>query len=125
MTADLITTLTERAKVALDPVRKLNVLAVSNLEKLTALQMDSLKDYSERTIRQLKAATEVDDLDSLRKFLNGQGEAFKDLGEKLSADARAVVELSTDFNGEVKKIAEEAFASAKGELGAIQKEEAA
>lgn len=75
--------------------------------KLAHLQLASLQDYSDMSIAQLRAALEVSDAESLQAYVAKQSEFFKHLSEKLTADARAVAELSKEFGEGAQQLAEE------------------
>ncbi len=109
MNTELFEQMAEQAKVALGPVHKFNQLAVANVEKLAALQLASLQDYSDLSIAQLKAALEISDVESLQDYVKKQAELASAVREKLVADAKAVTELGGEFSSEAKKLAEESF----------------
>ena len=93
------------------PMKEFNRLAVSHLEKLVALNLESAKAYADLGISQLKAVGEVQDFDGLQGLMSKQNEVVKQVGEKLAADARAVVELSKAFNTDAQKLAKESLSA--------------
>ena len=93
------------------PMREFNQLAVSHMEKLVALNLESSKAYAELTLAQLKAVSEVQDLDGLQSLVGRQNDVVKQVGEKLAADARAVVELNKAFNMDAQKLAKESLSA--------------
>ena len=66
---------TEPGKILLGPVHKLNQLGAANVEKLTSLQIDSVKRYSQLGMRQFSAAAKVNDFKSLQVFMGQQIDA--------------------------------------------------
>lgn len=112
MNTEVFTTLTEQSEAVFAPIRKFNLLAVSKIEKLASLQLASLQDYSELGIAQLKAATEVTDIEGLQDYFRRQGDLLSAVREKYIADARALSELSGEFGVEAKKLTEETIKAA-------------
>lgn len=109
MNTEVFTKLTEQTETALAPFRKFNLLAVSKMEKLAALQIASLQDYSELSIAQLRAATDVTDVESFQDYLRKQADLLSAVREKVIADAKAISELSGEFGVEAKKLTEESI----------------
>ena len=93
------------------PMREFNQLALSHMEKLVALNLESSKAYAELTLAQLKAVSEVRDFDGLQSLVGRQNDVVKQVGEKLAADARAVVELNKAFNMDAQKLAKESLSA--------------
>jgi phasin family protein len=89
------------------PVKEFNQLAVNHVEKLVELNLESVKAYAELGVSQLKAVSEVQDLDGLKSLMSTQNDVVKQFGEKLAADARAMVELNKAFNLDAQKLAKE------------------
>ena len=98
------------AKVAA-PVREFNQLAVKHMEQLVALNLESMKAYADLGVAQMKAASEINDLEGLRTLVGKQTEMVKQVGEKLAADTRAVVELSKTFNLDAQKLAKDSLSA--------------
>lgn len=95
----------------LAPSRELNKLAIAKLEQLVALQLASLREYSELNLGQLKAATEISSAGDLKEYLGKQKDFLKTVGEKLVADAQALAALGKEFTEEAKKVATQGFAA--------------
>ena len=93
------------------PMREFNQLAISHMEKLVSLNLESSKAYAELALAQLKAVSEVQDLDGLQSLVGRQNDVVKQVGEKLAADARAVVELNKTFNMDARKLAKESLSA--------------
>ena len=89
----------------LAPVRSLNELALSNANKLVDLQLDNTRKYASLVLDSLKEAAAVKDAEGAKSYVLGQVEAYRKLGESLSADSEALVQLSSDYAAEVQKIA--------------------
>jgi len=107
MNNDVFDTASVQAEKLLAPVKEFNKLAVANVEKLAQLQVSSLQEYSALGIAQLKAFSEVNDPASLQDYVGKQSEFLKTVGEKLASDARAVAELSKEFNAGAQQLAKE------------------
>ena len=86
------------------PVQELNSLAVSNIEKITNLQVKRFEESAKVGLEQLKAATAVKDADTLKEFLTGYTEAVRQLSESTVADARTLLELGNSYTTEAQRI---------------------
>ena len=107
MSKDIFSVLTEQTNNALAPVQQLNRLIVDNAEKLVALQIASVQSYYALGFSHLKALLEVHDTEALQAYIGKQGEFVKSVNERLAGDAKAVVELGSDFSAEVQKLGQE------------------
>ena len=96
----------------LTPIHEFNKLAVAQFEKLAALQMASLQEYTSIGLAQMKSVSAVQDLGGVQDYLAQQNEVLKNVGEKFSADARALMELSKEFSDEAQQIARDSMESA-------------
>ena len=88
----------------LEPIQKLNQALVASAEKLTARQIASLTTYSKLGLSQLRAASEVKDLDGLQTLVSKQKDVLKEVGERLWTDTKAVAEMGVQFVAEAQKI---------------------
>lgn len=95
----------------LTPIREFNKLAVAQFEKLAALQMASLQEYTTIGLAQMKSVSAVQDIGGVQDYLAQQNEVLKNVGEKFAADARALMELSKEFGDEAQQIARDSMAS--------------
>ena len=111
MNNEYVEKMTAQTETMMAPARELSALMVANLEKLASLQLASLEAYYNMGLSSMKAALEVKDVESLKDYTAKQGEMMKAVGEKVTADAKAVAELSGEFNAEAQKIAREAVNS--------------
>ena len=111
MNDQIMNSLKGQSEKMLAPSRELNKLAVSKLEKLAALQISSLREYTDMSLGQLKAATDVAGPEGLQDYFSMQRDFMKTVGEKLTSDAKAMAELGKEFTTEAQKIARENFAA--------------
>lgn len=102
------------------PGQRLSQLAIAQLEKLSTIQMDSMKSYANLGVTQMKAATEVSNPWSLMSYIAKQGSFMTKVGEQMIADAGKIRTLSVDFIEDAQAVAQEearAISTAVGELG--------
>lgn len=104
MNTNILSTMTEQSKNMMAVAQELNSLAVAEVEKLAALQLATLQNYSVLGINQLKGAAAVNDLDSLKVYLSKQPELLKSVGEKMVADAQALTKIGVEFGVEAQKV---------------------
>jgi len=91
------------------PIRELSALAVSNIEKLTELQLKGITQCAEANVQALKSANAIKDVNDLQAFIEAQTEAAIAIAENAQANARTIAELGQSYAEEAKKIAEDAF----------------
>lgn len=89
-------------EAAVAPVVAASKLSVAQLEKLASFQFGLVQDYAGLGLARLKAATEVSDLAGLKAYGEASVGVAKDVGAKVQADAKALVELLTGFGAEYK-----------------------
>ena len=89
----------------LAPVQRLNKALVASAERLTARQIASLTTYSTLGLSQLRAATDVKDVEGLQTFLSKQKDLLTECGERLWADTKAVAEIGAEFIADARKVA--------------------
>ena len=89
-------------EAAVAPVVAASKLSVAQLEKLASFQFALVQDYAELSLSRLKAATEISDLAGLKAYGEASVGVAKDVGAKVQADAKALVELLTGFGAEYK-----------------------
>ncbi|MEY8203629.1 MAG: phasin family protein [Bermanella sp.] len=107
MQDNIINAFTEQAKNFSAPMAKFNSLLVSNMEKMTEFQLNTIKSYASISIGQMKGAADVKDADSLRNFSSSQAEVAATVNKKIMEDAKAISEMATDFKTKVEAIWEE------------------
>ncbi len=107
MQDNVMNAFTEQAKTMFGPVSKFNGLMVEGLEKMTEFQLDAVKSYSEIVLGQIKKASEIKDVDTLRTFSTSQAEVAGSINKKIIEDAKALTDMATDFKGKVESIMEE------------------
>ena len=89
------------------PVRELNALAISNLEKLVDIQLRYIEDSARAGVEQLKTAAAINDAEGFRNYLNTQVAASRKFTERAIEDSRTVAELGTGYATEVQKVVKE------------------
>lgn len=86
------------------PIQSLNELAVSNMEKLVALQTKNFEKYSALTLANIKEASSITDLEQSKEFFEKQAELSKKVTEELTADATVVAEIGKSYAAEVQAL---------------------
>jgi len=67
-------------------------------------QMAATQRYSEMTMDQVKAASEIRDVESLQSFFKQQVSAFEALNEQVMSDLKAMADAGTKFREDVEAI---------------------
>ncbi|WP_193222310.1 phasin family protein [Alkalilimnicola sp. S0819] len=89
------------------PARKFNSALVDHLEKLTRFQLETAKSYADMSVEQLRAALEVNDVDSLQAYVSKQSGVASTLSKKLGEDANTLAGLGKDFAQELQQLTQE------------------
>jgi phasin family protein len=104
---DVPKNLMEPWKASLAAVAKTNRLALDNLQKLSALQIDTLRTCMDLGFTRLRAAAKINDAQGLLDFQTGQIEATMSLSEKLIDDGKALADLGDGIIAECSKLTED------------------
>jgi phasin family protein len=91
------------------PVRELNALAISNLEKLVDLQVRYIEDSAKAGVEQLKSAAAISDVEGFKEYINTQVAVSRKFTERAIEDGRTVAELGTHYATEMQKVVKEAL----------------
>ncbi len=116
MNNEMLNKMLEQSQSFVAPVAKTNQLAVANLEKLVAFQLNALESYVALGLDRMKAAAEISDVNGFETFVNGQVEAANVLRQKLIDDTQALVDLGAGFKAEFEKLAEANAAELNGKV---------
>ena len=85
-------------------VVKFNKLTVAKLEKLAHLQLDTYKAFTDLTLGQLKAVAEVSDSESLKALWDKQVNVVKSVRVQQDGYVKALTDLGSEFNSELKQL---------------------
>ena len=91
------------------PLQELSTLAVSNIKKLTELQLKSIEQSANASVEALQSATTIKDVQGLQAYLSAQAEAAKAIAENTQANAKTIAELGQNYVDESRKIVEGAL----------------
>ena len=91
------------------PLQELSALAVSNIEKMTELQLKGITECADANVQALKSASAIKDVTDLQAYIKAQTAAAIAIAENAQANARTIAELGQSYAEEAKKIAEDAF----------------
>jgi len=89
-------------------------LTVSNLEKLTTLQMNALQSYMNLGLEQVKSATQVNDLNNLQDLYKQQTATANSVQQQLMADVKALSDWGTDCKTEWDNVLKECVTGVSG-----------
>ncbi len=98
----------DQTKGLYEPMFKFNTLLISNLNKMSELQIDALKSYNDMGLNQLKQAAEVTDVDSMREYTSSQPELVTTFSQRIMEDTKALTDIVIQFQQGVEQIFEEA-----------------
>lgn len=113
MTDTILSLYKDQTDRFLGPARDFNKLAVAQFERLAQLQLESLQDYTELGLAQIKSASAVKDVADIQDHLGRQNEILKSVGEKFAADVRAMLDIGKTFGDEAQQIARDGVSGIK------------
>jgi phasin family protein len=91
------------------PVRELNNLAITNMEKVLEMQLKFIEDSTKAGLDSLKTAAAINDAEGLKEYLNSQVATSKQFTERALEDGRAAAELGNDYIKEAQNVVKEAL----------------
>jgi len=91
------------------PLQELTALAVSNIEKLTELQLKSIEESANASVEALKSATAITDVEGFQSYLSAQAESAKDIAKNAQTNAQTIAELGKSYAEEAGKIVKDAM----------------
>lgn len=110
MVIDLFSKALETPPILSEPLIKANQLFAANLEKMVVFQMNVLQSYLNIGLNQMKAAAEINDLNSLQDFYKRQSEIVETMRHKLLIDTKAMSDLAARFKFEMDNLVQATLA---------------
>jgi len=107
MQENILNAFAEQAKTMYSPMSKFNSLFVDNMEKLTEYQLNAVKSYAEMGLSQMKAASDVQDLESMRTFASSQAEIATGMNKKIMEDIKSLSDMTMEFKTQMEGVMEE------------------
>lgn|SRR5690606_393373 len=90
-----------KAGAVMSSVSDLNEIAIDKLDEVSQLTLSSAGYFSQVGIRQLRAATSIRDMDSLRKFTADSISLSGEIAKKVLDDGKAWRSAGTDMKDKV------------------------
>ena len=94
----------DQTKLMFGPLMQINQTFVSQLEKITEFQIESIRSYSEIGLNRLKSAMEVKDLQTGQNFAKNEMEFITNINEKMIEDAKRLADIGNDFKVEFEEL---------------------
>ncbi|PSU26906.1 phasin family protein [Photobacterium phosphoreum] len=103
MYTEMFKSFSEQTEKTLAPYAKFNKVFAKNVEQLTELQLSAVRAYSDLGLNQLKAVSEVKDIESLTAFNGQQLETLTKLSQQLLEDSNKFSSVAQGFKTEVEE----------------------
>ncbi len=97
MYTEIFSSFAQQTEKALAPYVKFNQLLTQNVEELTEMQLAALRTYSDLGLNQMKAASNVRDVQSLALFGSKQLETLTKLSKQMIDDGNRLSELAQQW----------------------------
>ena len=107
MYTEMFKSFSEQTEKTLAPYAKFNKVFAKNVEQLTELQLSAVRAYSDLGLNQLKAVSEVKDIESLTAFNGQQLETLTKLSQQLLEDSNKFSSEAQGFKTEVEEFVAE------------------
>lgn len=107
MYTEMFKSFSEQTEKSLAPYVKFNKVFTKNIEELTELQLAAVRAYSDLGISQLKAVSEVKDIQSFAEYNSHQLEALTKLSQQLIDDSNKFNAIAQSFKTEVEELVAE------------------
>lgn len=107
MYTEMFKSFSEQTEKSLAPYVKFNKVFTKNIEELTELQLAAVRAYSDLGISQLKAVSEVKDLQSFAEYNSQQLESLTKLSQQLIDDSNKFNAIAQSFKTEVEELVAE------------------
>lgn len=107
MYTEMFKSFSEQTEKNLAPYVKFNQLFTKNIEEITELQLAAVRAYSDLGLTQLKAVSEVKDLNSLTNYTSQQLEALTKLSQQLIDDSNKFSAIAQEFRTDVEELVSE------------------
>lgn len=99
-----------------EPVRAYGALTTDYFEQLFSAQFDAVRAFADTSLAQSRSWLEVRDSDSLRKVIEEQQQAVREMSERLKEDSDKIRSLSQDYLKETQKLSMESIQSGGKQL---------
>ena len=109
MYTDFFKTFTDQTEKGLEPYVKFNKLVTKNVEVLTELQLNAIRTYSEMGLTQIKAASEIKDINSLTAYSGQQLSTLTKLSQQMIDDGNKLQSIAKEFKEDVDQLTTENF----------------
>ncbi len=95
----------------LAPVKALSELTLKNIEQISEIHVKAIQANANISINTLKSSTEINNLDSLKDYLQAQVTAAQTLSESAVKDAQEIAKLTETYANDVKELVEKSIVS--------------
>lgn len=84
-------------KTVFGPMRAYATMAVDHFEKLSEVQYDAARAYTEFGIQQVRSAMDIKDASDVQSYWQQQQKAAETIRDRVKGDAEKVVALNQEF----------------------------
>lgn len=109
MNDKLFETFSDQTKLFFGPLKQINQTFVSQIEKLSDFQIESIKSYSEIGLKRLKSAIEMEDMQTVQEFAKSEMDFVNNINQKVLDDAKKLTDIGNEFKSEVEELLKESL----------------
>ncbi|WP_299688635.1 phasin family protein [uncultured Vibrio sp.] len=107
MYTDIFKTMTDQTEKQFEPYFKFNKLVAKNVQTLAELQMDAMQTYTDMGLAQMKAVSEIKDVNSLTAFNSQQLSTLTQLSQQMMSDSAKLQAVAKEFKEDVETLTTE------------------
>jgi phasin family protein len=87
-----------------DPLEKFNTIMLKNMERVTELQVETIRSLAEMGSAQVKEFTEVKDLEGFKNFSANNMSRLVEFNKKIMEDAKSMGDIGINFKHDVEQL---------------------
>ena len=107
MYTDIFKSMTDQTEKQFEPYFKFNKLIAKNVEVMTELQMNAMKTYTDMGLAQMKAVTDIKDVNGLAAFNSQQLAVLSQLSQQMMSDSNKFQAAAKEFKDDVETLTTE------------------
>ncbi len=93
----------------IEPIKQLNELTLKSIEQITAVQLKALQDNAKIGLYALNTATEINDIDSFKNYMESQIAVTQYVSDNAIVDVKEIAELSNSYATKAKDVVEKSI----------------
>ncbi len=107
MYTEFFKTFSEQTEKTFEPYVKFNQFLAKNIETMAEMQLNAIRTYSELGLEQMKAASNIKDVQTLTAYGSEQLAAFSKLSKQMQDDSSKLQSIAKEFKDDFETLTAE------------------